>query len=252
MSAPAAGFAPWVQYARRVPGEGTVLVCFPHAGGSASAYRGWTAPLADHGIEVWPIQLPGREGRYSEPFATDLDELTTTLADLLHAHLGGRPYAVYGHSAGAMLACGFTLAATRRGRPGPRHVFLGACRPPARPDPDFPIHRLARAPFLERLFGYGRMPAEILDFPEMAERMIDTARADLALVETAAWPPRAALGCPVTALGGVSDATVPADTLPDWKEITDGPFESVLLPGGHFPPPSAQALVLEVIRRGLS
>jgi len=246
-----AGFAPWIQYARRVPGEDMVLLCFPHAAGSASAYRTWTTPLADHGIEVWPVQLPGRETRFSEPLITDLAALTATLTDLLHESLAGRPYAIYGHSAGAMMAYGLALRAAADGRPGPHHLFVGACRPPNRPDPDFPIHRLAYGPFLARLVGYGRIPQEILSFRDITEQIIATARADLELVETYPWEPGMVVHCPVTAFGGVADQAVPAQTLPEWGRITSAEFESVVLPGGHFPPPDAERQLQEVIRRGL-
>lgn len=247
----AAGFAPWIQYARHVPGDGMVLLCVPHAAGAASAYRGWITALADHGIEVWPVQLPGRETRFSEPLATDLAMMTSTVADLLHESLSGRPYAIYGHSAGAMVAYGLALRAAAGGQPGPQQLFVGACRPPSRPDPDFPIHQLADAPFLARLVGYGRIPPEILGFPDMMEQMIATARADLQLVETYPWRPDMVVHCPVTAFGGVADAAVPAEILPDWGRITSGAFQSVVLPGGHFPGPSAEQQLLEVIRRDL-
>ena len=245
-----AGFAPWIQYARAIPGADLVLICFPHAGGAASAYRGWITALGDHGIEVWPVQLPGREGRFGEPVATDLSAVITELADLLHASLAGRPYAICGHSAGAMMAYALALGAATDGRPGPCHLFLGACRPLSRPDPDFPIHKLPRQAFLNRLFGYGRMPAEILDYPDLAELTIATTRADLRLVEAHRWSPGTLVHCPVTAYGGAADGTVPVETLADWHAITTGTFDTIVLPGGHFPAPAAEQWLLEVIRRG--
>jgi medium-chain acyl-[acyl-carrier-protein] hydrolase len=243
--------APWVQYARRPDDARMVLLCFPHAGGAASAYRGWTTALGEHGIEVWPIQLPGRESRFAEPLTTDLDTVTTALADLLHDNLDDRPYAVYGHSAGAMLAYRFGLVAGARGRPGPCHLFLGACRPPTRPDPDFPLHSLDRDRFTSRLLAYGRMPAEVLAYPEMVEMILATARADLELVEAPLWTPELLVHCPTTAVGGVADAAVPVDTLEFWQEITTAAFDRVVLPGGHFPSPSAEQQLLEVISRVL-
>lgn len=245
------GLAPWVQYARRPGDERLVLVCFPHAGGAASAYRAWTTALGDHGIEVWPVQLPGRESRFAEQLTTDIDAVTACLCDLLHDNLGDRPYALYGHSAGAMLAYRFALVAARGGRPGPCHLFLGACRPPSRPDPEFPLYRLDHDRFLARLFEYGRMPTEVLAYPDMVEMMVATARADLELVEAPPWTPDMLVDCPVTAVGGVADAAVPVDTLPYWREVTTARFEHVVLPGGHFPSPSAEQQLLEVISRGL-
>lgn len=245
------GLAPWIAYANQVAGSGPVLVCFHHAGGAASAFRGWMAPLAEHGIEVWPVQLPGREARFNEPLVTDLPAVTATLTDVLHDNLDGRPYALYGHSAGAMLAYRVALAVSEAGRPGPQHLILGACRPPTRLDPDFPLYRLTPDRFLDRLLGYGRIPAEIMRYAEMVAMMTRTARADLELVEAFPWTPDMRVDCPVTAIGGIADAAVPSDTLPAWRETTTSAFDTVLLPGGHFPTPSGEQQLLEVLRRAL-
>jgi surfactin synthase thioesterase subunit len=241
---------PWVQYVHAQPRADTVLVCFPYAGGAASAYRDWARRLADHGIEVWPVQLPGRESRFREALSVDLPEVTARVTVLLERHLGDRPYAVFGHSAGAYM--GHLLAAhgSQRSRP-PLHLFVSASRPPSRPDPDFPIHRLPREAFLAKMFGYGRMPAEVLDHPDLAELVIATARADLQLVETHPWPDGPDLDCPVTAFVGSADSSVPVDTQPEWGRVTRGAFTRVVLPGGHFPPAPSQAQMLEVIRRAL-
>jgi surfactin synthase thioesterase subunit len=38
----------------------------------------------------------------------------------------------------------------------------------------------------------------------------------------------------VTAIGGASDPVVPLAALSRWEEVTDGPFDVHVLPGGHF------------------
>jgi surfactin synthase thioesterase subunit len=244
--------APWIPHVRTVPGVRIVLLCFPYAGGGASAFRGLAAALASRGIEVWPVQPPGRETRFSEPFATDLVGMTKTLADVVMPHIGDRPYAVYGHSGGAIMAYAFARHAATQGHPMPRHLFVSGCRPPQHPDPEFPLHELPHERFLTRLFEYGRMPPDVMDYPDIAETMVATARADLRLVETYPWPDDPALNCPLTALGGVEDATVPVELLPEWRMMTCGTMETVLLPGGHFLSPAGEQRLTEVIRRALS
>lgn len=244
--------APWIPYVRRVPGVRVVLLCFPHAGGGASAFRGLAEAVASRGIEVWSVQPPGRETRFAEPFATDLTWMIKTLADVVLPHIGDRPYAVYGHSAGAIMAYAFARHAETQGRSTPRHLIVSGCRPPQYPDPEFPLHELPHERFLQRLFEYGRMPPDIMDYPDIAETMVATARADLKLVETYPWPDDPALDCPITALGGVEDATVPVDVLPGWRMMTRDRVETVLLPGGHFPSPAGEQRLTEVIRRALS
>lgn len=243
---------PWIHYVRPVPGARIILLCFPYAGGAASAFRSFAAGLADRGIEVWPVQPPGRETRFSEPYFTDLVSMTKVLTNVVSPQIGDRPYAVYGHSAGAVMAYAFARHMSTLGRSTPRHLFVSGCRPPQHPDPDFPIHRLPHERFLNRLIGYGRIPPNLMEYSDIAETVIATTRADLQLVETYPWPEDPALECPITAFGGVADATVPVELLPDWRAMTRNDTETVLLPGGHFPSPIGEQRLMEVICRALS
>src|SRR5262249_29407396 len=68
---------------RAAPPAALRLFCFPFAGGGASAYARWGQRLGPD-VAVLPVQLPGREGRMSEPRITDLD----ALVDDLDAQLG--------------------------------------------------------------------------------------------------------------------------------------------------------------------
>lgn len=132
-AAETARLEPWVQYTRPTPGAETVLVCFPYAGGAASAYREWVPQLAVHGVEVWPVQLTGREGRFREAPTTDLSVVAEQVMALLDQHLDGRSYAVFGHSAGAYMAYLLASLGSRLSRRVPLHVFVSASRPPAVP-----------------------------------------------------------------------------------------------------------------------
>src|SRR6188472_1759563 len=58
------------------------LICLPHAGAAASAYRQWSAEIAPE-IEVLSVQLPGRETRILEPALTSLPDLVHHLSAAL-------------------------------------------------------------------------------------------------------------------------------------------------------------------------
>ena len=96
------------------------LFCFPYAGGGASVYRGWASDLPDF-VEVCPVQLPGREGRFREPAFTRLGPLVEALTESLRPCLD-RPFAFFGHSLGALVAFELSRRLRREGR---RPVRLG-------------------------------------------------------------------------------------------------------------------------------
>ncbi|MEK8141855.1 alpha/beta fold hydrolase [Streptomyces sp. M10(2022)] len=80
-------------------------------------------------VDVVALPLPGRESRRREPRVTDRAGL---LADLLPtlvtaAHAG--PYALYGHSLGALVAYTLTRALACAGAPAPLFLAVGACLP---------------------------------------------------------------------------------------------------------------------------
>ncbi|GAB7105791.1 alpha/beta fold hydrolase [Streptomyces phaeofaciens JCM 4814] len=239
---------PWIRFAARPAGPPRLrLLCFHHAGGGATLFREWPGVLAPRGIEVWPVQLPGRETRIGEPKPTDLAELTSELADVLAGPLKGVPYAVYGHSVGAYVGSAFALRMSERGLPGPRYVVTGAARPPGHPDPDAPIHLMGDKELLAKLETYGGIPPLLRSSPELMDMAVDIARADLRLVETASWPDRPWFTCPLTAVGGERDATVPVALLPLWDATTSGRTGVLTLPGGHFPDSRAARRLMEVI-----
>ncbi|WP_374201888.1 thioesterase II family protein [Actinokineospora sp. PR83] len=60
------------------PSQRPTLVCFHHAGGTASTFRDWRKNAPDD-FDIHPVQLPGRESRIAEPRHTDLDTLVESL-----------------------------------------------------------------------------------------------------------------------------------------------------------------------------
>src|SRR5205814_8095171 len=89
----------WFRRYRPVPECRLRLVCFPHAGGSASAYRSWPDSLPGD-IELLAVRYPGRQDRLREPCLTSVAELADAVTGALTPYLD-RPVALFGHSMGA-------------------------------------------------------------------------------------------------------------------------------------------------------
>src|SRR5262245_41626934 len=131
---------PWLPFRRPSPSARLRLYCFPFAGGGASIFRLWPDALPAS-VEVCSVQPPGRETRFREaPFAR-MAPLVAVLADVLLPELE-RPYALFGHSMGALIA--FELAREqrrRRARP-PEQLIVSGRGAPHLPARLTPLHNL--------------------------------------------------------------------------------------------------------------
>ena len=105
--------SPWIVPIASTEKRSLRLFCLPYAGGGASVFRKWKEFLAPN-IELFAIQLPGRESRYSEPPIQDLSLLIQEIANII-MNFGHCPFAIYGHSLGGSLAFELTLELERKG-----------------------------------------------------------------------------------------------------------------------------------------
>jgi len=161
----------WIQRPKPNPEARLRLFCFPYAGGGASAYRSWAAPLPDE-IEVCAIQLPGRENRLREPLFTRLAPLVETLAGALEPSFD-IPFAFFGHSMGALIAFELARFIRRRSQITPVHFFASARLAPHVVDSASPAHRLPEATFVAQIRGLQGTSAAVLDDPEEVSHATD-------------------------------------------------------------------------------
>ncbi len=194
------------------------LACLPHAGGVATAFRGWGETLPSR-IELLCVQYPGRQDRLSEPLVPDLPSLVDEVAAALPVD---RPLALFGHSMGATVA--FEVAR----RVKPVHLFLSAPVTGRAPLDFSTEERLVAS--VQQLGGSG---AALLDHPEIRRLALPTIRHDLQILDAHRIAAGAPLECPVTVLVGESDQSSTAADAEVWAERTTGDFEIRTLPGGH-------------------
>lgn len=208
------------------------LFTLPYAGGGASIYRRWAELLP--GVEVIPVQLPGREERLHEPPIPDLGVLVSAITDAL-GPLTDRPYGVFGHSMGAKIAFEVTRELRRRGAPPPAGLFVSACRAPHLPRvPTPPVASLPDHLFAQMLARMNGTPQELLDDPAFMRTFLPTMRADFAVVDDYQYEDEAALRVPLVAFGGTQDPEVRTQDLAAWRVHTTDRFRLIPLAGGHF------------------
>ncbi|MFD9740799.1 thioesterase II family protein [Umezawaea sp. NPDC059074] len=195
-------------------------VCFPHAGGSAAAYREWPADLPDH-VELVAVQYPGRADRFADPAHTTMGGLVDGVVEAL-GRLDSTPRTYFGHSMGAAVAYETAVrSAPARlvvsGRQAPRHSR--------------PVRLDGEAALLAALHRFG-ITTPLTD-PELRAMVLATLAADSSVVETYR-PSSAVLDCPITAVLGDRDPEVTVEEARDWAELTSAAFDLRVFPGDHF------------------
>ncbi len=235
---------PWFPSATPTAAAQLSLFCFAHAGGGASTFSGW-GRLLSPAIDVFAVQLPGRENRLDEIPHSRMDQAADDIAAAMRPYLD-RPFALFGHSMGAAIALELAMRLER----APEHLFVSSwlMPNPARPR-RFP-DQMTDAELLHAVSRYGGLPEVLLRNAEFVQAFVRVLRADMSLLDTyrpAAAQPR----CPVTVFGGADDPVVRAAELERWRA-----FEHVaavrLFPGGHFYLRDAQrALIVTIARQML-
>ncbi len=208
------------------------MFCFPYAGGGASLYAAWKSHLPED-IELCPVQLPGRETRLGEPSFTRMKPLVDELCKVLLSYMD-LPYAMFGHSTGAVVAYATALQFKARWNLSPLHLFVSARRAPHLPSTEQAVHTLSDDGIIEKLRQLQGTPEEIFDSPELLTLLLPVLRADLELNDKYVSDIGEKLDCPVTAIGAIKDKHVTAKELDAWRMTTRGSFQSYLFPGDHF------------------
>lgn len=224
--------SPWLVYHKPNPSARLRLFCLPYAGGAAAIFREWSARLPLP-VEICPVELPGRGRRIREQPSTHLPSLVGAMSEALLPYMD-MPFALLGHSMGALL--GFELARRlrREGGPAPQALFVSGRRAPHLPNTDPVTYDLPAPEFLRTLRELNGTPSEVLESPELIELMLPVLRADFEICERYAYTPEPPLNSPIGACGGLQDGGVPASSLHEWRAQTTGDFSVRMVPGDHF------------------
>ncbi|MEV5412743.1 alpha/beta fold hydrolase [Thermopolyspora sp. NPDC052614] len=239
------GIGRWLPGQEPSPYAGRRLICLPYAGGAAAAYQIWRW-LAPDGLQVCPVELPGRGARFGEDLFQRLTPLVETLADAIAPALD-RPFAIFGHSMGALLAFELTRTLRKFGLPEPEHLFVSGAVAPGTPRRERPLHDAPDNEIRRKLRTLGGTPEELLGNDELMELMLPVLRADFAVLETYEYREQAPLAVPITVLAGRSDPVVPVSALRGWRDQSTVPLRLRLFPGGHFYLHDAAADIVRLI-----
>lgn len=203
------------------------LFALPYSGCGASMYRHW--PRFYGGMELCPVQLPGRENRIREEPLASYRETAERLIDALSPYFD-RPFGFFGHCGSALAAYETAVLLAEQARPLPACVFVSSQVAPQRgPYGSYlTMNDAELADELRRLIR--QMGGDPI--PDLVDVCLDVMRADVRANANYQVPHPTPLPCPLTVIGWRDDTNVRPSLLGGWEEC--GPATYRLLDGDHF------------------
>ncbi|MFJ9153069.1 thioesterase II family protein [Streptomyces sp. NPDC102270] len=215
----------------RTPETWLTLYCLPHAGGGARPY-GRLETAVPWGVRVVPLELPGHGTRLREHLLRDMGQVVTEVTRLMGEDQG-RPFALFGHSFGALVAYETAWRLRESGTP-PELLLVSGRTSPVWPLSHEPLHTLPDPLLTEGLSRMGGIPKALLASPSVLQVYLPSLRADLRMVETYAHTHGGRLDVPIAAFAGRQDRLTDPAGMEAWAERTSRAFDLTLLRGGHF------------------
>ncbi|WAP56751.1 thioesterase II family protein [Streptomyces sp. S465] len=229
------------------PAADRTLLCLSFCGGGTASFRPWAEALPPD-VELALYCYPGREGRYTVPFAADWNALVEDALTAVRAVAATRPYVLLGHSMGAWV--GFELTCRLEAGAGtpPQALVVSASDSPTRW-----AEKSRRSPrasdtdeqLLTWMSTVGQLAPEVLGEPDLCAMALEVFRADLRLSDGYRYREGLAVRTPLQVLYGADDdLDAPADR---WRPLAAGEFRADELPGGHFYTPEVWARLPESV-----
>jgi len=200
------------------------IFCLPFAGTGAGLLRQWPARIGE--IDVIRVQLPGRENRIREQPFPDFHAFAAQTADGLAPYLD-RPYALFGHCMGALLAHKLATQLQELPAGGPGRLIVSSSLPP-----HFPPDQRYRPPgaAVEGIYHPSMSDSELAEemrrvaraqgqpdiLPELLPLAVRVLRQDLDMCYKYSPEKPEPVECPITTIGWSRDPEVDPAAMAAW------------------------------------
>jgi surfactin synthase thioesterase subunit len=238
----------WMRRYHPAAGADRRLVCFPHAGGSASYFTSTSARFSPK-ADVIAIQYPGRQDRLREPCVTDIGTLADRIVDEL-IKLSDKPTVFFGHSMGAVLGFEVAWRLEQKGVNAPHALIASGRRGPSTLREES-VHRRDDDGIIAELKLLNGTDAALLADEEILRMALPALRGDYRAIESYRGDPEQRLRASITVLTGDADPKTTVEEAEAWQRHTEGGFRMRTFAGGHFFLTRHQAAVNDEIAREL-
>ena len=207
-------------------------------------YLPWQAHLGAD-IEVCAVQLSPRHGNGETH--TSFPALIRDIAQAIQPLLD-RPYTLFGHSLGALVAFELSRFIKLMHLPAPARLIVSGCDAPMHKSDAKRVHDLPHDEFIAELRQKKGTPDEVLESPELLALLLPAVRSDFALVEAYNYRANIRLDVPIDVFAGQQDE-VSAESLAPWLAETNASGRLHWFEGGHFFINSETAAVIARLRQ---
>ncbi|MFC1603052.1 thioesterase II family protein [Pseudomonadota bacterium] len=207
------------------------LISLPFAGGSTSCYAKLETALPSS-IQLWTHTLPGRGSRISEKLLDTLDTLVCDAMPYIEAEIGTTPYALFGHSMGAITAYLVLRQIQSTTLPAPLALVVSGRSWPGLP-PKKQLHLLSKEALCQELRQFGGIPSQVMEDNDLFTYFEPVIRTDLTALNQYEHTIKIPTSVPILCLVGEKDK-LNLDGTEHWQRLTTAKFQRCLFPGNHF------------------
>ena len=216
---------------QRIPSEITFLAV-PFAGGDGRGYRSISSNIS--GSHRWiTLELPGRGKRVGEDSIDDIKAMAQDLKSQWRALKDDGPYAIFGHSMGALVTYEMVLSLAKEGGQMPEFVYLAGCRPPNAAGRTR-FADLDSADFWREMARYIGFPDSVLKNEPWKAANEKQLRNDCRAMEN--YPGRSSghkVPVPIYYRIGEGDSIAPEE-VDEWRKFSSVSVDIRRIPGDHF------------------
>jgi len=212
------------------------LYCIPYAGGSAEFTYTRLKTILPQNIEVKPLELAGRASRISEKFFESIEEVVKDFIKVFRDRNKDKPYAIYAHSMGTVIAYELVRAIKKEGLLEPICLFLSGRQPPHHIYNRKDIHDLPDDEFIEELEELGGDMKKVFQDEEMKRVFLPILKSDYKMIEEYSFNGEyERINGDIVLFYSKDDVLVKQrNSLQEWKRYTDRSLELYEFEGGHF------------------
>lgn len=196
--------------------EKTQLICFPFAGGYSASFRPLHTYLQGE-CEMLAAEPPGH-GTNQMSAVEDFEQLVSLYKQELNLH-PDRPFVLFGHSMGGMVAFRLAQKLEREGI-YPQAVIISAIQPPHVERKK--VSHLDDEKFLAHIIELGGMPQELVENKEVMSFFLPSFRSDYRALESFRPSDSHMIQSPVHIFNGRKDKKCIKDA-DGWKKWGDNP-----------------------------